>query len=51
VLVSHAVRSRLARVHEEGHVRKAVAVVRVAATAEALVHKELDLLLNLVQEI
>ena len=47
LLVADAVGAGLAGVHEERHVGEAVAVVGVAAAADALVHQELDLLLNL----
>ena len=47
MLVPDAVRAGLAGVHEERHVGEAVAVVGVAAASDALVHEELDLLLDL----
>ena len=47
LLVADAVGAGLAGVHEERHVGEAVAVVGVAAATDALVHQELDLLLNL----
>ena len=47
LLVPDAVRAGLASVHEERHVGEAVAVVGVASASDALVHEELDLLLDL----
>ena len=51
MLVPDAVRAGLAGVHEERHVGEAVAVVGVAAAPDALVHEELDLLLDLREEL
>ena len=51
LLISDAVGTGFAGVHEERHVGEAVAVVRVAATPEALVHEEFDLLLDLRGEV
>ena len=51
LLFSDAVRAGLAGVHEERHVGEAVAVVGVAAASDALVHEELDLLLDLREEL
>lgn len=47
MLISDTVRTGFASVHEERHVGEAVAVVGVAAASDALVHEELDLLLDL----
>ena len=45
--VSDPVGAGLARVHEQGHVREAVAVVWVGTAAESLANEELDALLHL----
>ena len=47
MLIPDAVGAGFASVHEERHVGEAVTVVGVAAASEALVHEELDLLLDL----
>ena len=47
LLIPDAVGAGFASVHEERHVGEAVTVVGVAAASEALVHEELDLLLDL----